>query len=57
VGFLDFLHFSTLVATSNSYGDILPNNDWARLVVTLQLLLGIVYLACILAWIEKKWVK
>lgn len=48
VGFLDFLHFSILIATSNSFGDILPNSPIARVLVSLQLLICIVHLAFIL---------
>ena len=58
VGFWDFLHFSTLIATSNSYGDILPNNALTRGVVTIQLLLmGVFWLGVILGWIESRCVK
>ena len=47
IGYFDFLHFSLLIATSNSFGDILPNSPIARLLVSIQLLIGIVLLASI----------
>lgn len=47
IRYLDFLHFSLLIATSNSFGDILPNSPFARILVSIQLLLGIVLLAFI----------
>lgn len=49
VGFMDFLYFSLLIATSNSFGDILPNTSAARLVVSLQLLIGIILIGYILS--------
>lgn len=48
VRFMDFLHFSLLIATSNSFGDILPNSAITRILVSLQLLICIIYLAYIL---------
>lgn len=48
VNFGDFIHFSLLIATSNSFGDILPNSSIARTLVSLQLIVGIVLLAFIL---------
>lgn len=47
MGYCDFLHFSLLIATSNSFGDILPNSPISRLLVSIQLLIGIVLLAFI----------
>ena len=45
VRFIDFVHFSLLVSTSNSFGDILPNTTYTRILVSIQLLIGIFLLA------------
>lgn len=48
VNYWDFLHFSVLIATSNSFGDMLPNTRLVRFIVSIQLIIGIIYLALIL---------
>ena len=48
VSFTDFLYFSLLIATSNSFGDIVPNSSIARTLVSIQLLIGIICVGLIL---------
>ena len=48
VGFTDFVYFSLLIATSNSFGDIVPNSSIARTLVSTQLLIGIICVGLIL---------
>lgn len=52
--FIDFIHFSLLIATSNSFGDILPNSSLSRIFVSLQLLVGIVLVAFIVDYLVRK---
>lgn len=41
-GFVDFFYFSTVTVTTLGYGDISPKTDLARLLVSLEVLLGVV---------------
>lgn len=45
IGFLDFLYFSACVSTTTTFGDVTANQQWLRLIVVLQILLGIVILS------------
>ena len=35
--YLDFLYFSTVTSASTGYGDIIPNTNLARLLVSIQI--------------------
>lgn len=37
--YLDFLYFSTVTSASTGYGDIIPNTNLARILVTIQILI------------------
>lgn len=49
IGFFDFLYFSTGVSTTTNFGDIIPNNTWVRMLVTLQIFFGIFLLGYIVS--------
>ena len=53
VGFFDFVYFSMGVATSNTFGDLIPNDRLVRIVIVVQLLLSIVLLALFVNVIAK----
>ena len=48
LGYIDFLYFSIGISTTTTFGDIIANNKWARLVTTMQLLVCIFIVAGIL---------
>ena len=54
LSFLDFLYFSTITQSSTGYGDILPNSKLVRMVVTLQIILGLFILGVVITFISKK---
>lgn len=45
LSFLDFFYFSTITITTTGYGDITPNSRLVRLIVSIQALFGILYIA------------
>lgn len=45
IGFGDFLYFSACVSTTTTFGDVTANKAWLRLLVVLQIVLGIIILA------------
>lgn len=40
----DFLYFSTITQTTVGYGDILPNATYVRIIVILQVLIGVLFI-------------
>lgn len=54
LNFLDFLYFSTITQSSTGYGDILPNNRFIRLLVTLQILINVILISFVLSYIFSK---
>lgn len=47
----DFLYFSTITQTTVGYGDILPNTTYVRILVILQVLLGVIIIGFVAAYI------
>ena len=45
----DFYYFSFITLTTTGYGDIIPNNQWARAFVTIESVTGLFYLATLVA--------
>ncbi len=45
----DFYYFSFITLTTTGYGDIVPNNQWARAFVTVESVTGLFYLATLVA--------
>jgi len=45
---LDALYFSTVTITTLGYGDFVPGNDTARILVTLELIFGFIFVALVL---------
>lgn len=54
IGLVDFLYFSACVSTTTTFGDITANNRWVRLLVVLQILIGIMILAFFIQSITAK---
>lgn len=54
VKFTDFIYFSLLIATSNSFADIMPNSPLARAVSSIQLVFGVIFVAFILDRLLRK---
>jgi voltage-gated potassium channel len=54
LSFWDFLYFSTITQSSTGYGDILPNGRLVRMVVTLQIILGLFVLGIVITFRPKK---
>jgi hypothetical protein len=50
---MDFVYFSIVSATSTGYGDILPNNQIIRILVSFQILLSLLLFGLFLNWISK----
>jgi hypothetical protein len=46
--YLDFLYFSTVTQTTLGYGDILPNSTTVRMVVTIQIVVGLAVLGVLI---------
>lgn len=55
VGYIDFLYFSVMTAFSCNLGDIIPNNNIARLFITLHVLLSIVLISFILEGLSRRY--
>lgn len=49
LGFFDFLYFSLVTATTLGYGDIVPVTPAARVVVCIEVLLGIGWITVVFA--------
>ncbi len=47
VNYMDFVYYSICVSTTVSFGDIVPNNSFSRLLAILELLVCMVLLGCI----------
>ena len=54
LSFWDFLYFSTITQSSTGYGNILPNSQCVRMVVTLQIILGLLTLSIVITLRPKK---
>jgi Ion channel len=54
VTLLDFLYFSVLTSTSNSFGDIIPNSIWVRSLIIVQLLFSIFLLGVLIDSVKRK---
>ena len=56
IPYFDFLYFSIVTITTVGYGDITPYTRWAKILVTLEILLGsaliLIYLTLVInrAW-------
>ena len=48
LSFWDFLYFSTITQSSTGYGDILPNSGLVRMIVTIQIILGLFVLGILI---------
>lgn len=45
IGFADFIYLSACISTTTTFGDITANKKWLRLIVVLQIVIGIFILA------------
>lgn len=54
LGFLDFFYFSTITITTTGYGDITPNSRIVRIIVSIQTLFGILFIAFALLLFTEK---
>lgn len=54
IGLPDFIYFSACISTTTTFGDITANKPWLRLVVALQIVLGIFILAKMLEAFARK---
>jgi ion channel len=54
LGFFDFLYFSMGVATSNTFGDLIPNDRMIRTVIVTQLVLSILLVGLLIEAITKR---
>ncbi len=50
----DFLYFSTITQTTVGYGDMLPNNTTVRMLVNLQVLIGLLLLVVVINLVFQK---
>lgn len=49
--YLDFLYFSTITQTTVGYGDILPNSTRVRVIVILQILVGLLIVGFVINYV------
>jgi hypothetical protein len=54
VGFLDFLYFSCITATTTGYGDIVPNNVVTRMFVSLEIMMAVIVIGIFFAQLGAK---
>ncbi len=54
VQFSDFIYFSVITATSTGYGDILPNTNFIRILVSIEIVLSLVLFGLFLNWLTTK---
>lgn len=55
VGYIDFLYFSVMTAFSCNLGDIIPNNNIARLFIAIHILISIVLISFIVEGLSRRY--
>lgn len=55
VGYIDFLYFSVMTAFSCNLGDIIPNNNIARLFIAIHILFSIVLISFIVEGLSRRY--
>jgi len=54
VSFFDFVYFSACISTTTTFGDIIPNSRWVRVLVVMQLIAGIIILSMLVSSIKER---